>query len=193
MGTGNQLEGKSKPVDGVCNTAFRRKVAEFRLKPVLRTLVFALKGDLRCPAVLLTLLLFTPAFGNEVASQRVDGCVVMTASQANSNGDRLDWTFELKHSGSLTLQVISSLDDADASLPTPVTAIEVDGQPHDGVWKKAYLIEDGLVWECSQPVEFPENGIAYASDSVKRVAEIGSADSDGIREIQNSDQLKCLL
>ena len=25
-------------------------------------------------------------------------------------------------------------------------------------WKKAYLIEDGLVWECSQPVEFAKAG-----------------------------------
>ena len=123
------------------------------------------KGDYaspRCPQpthclliLLAAFLLGGTAFADDVVDQRADGCVVMNAEQANFNGDRLDWTIQLKRAGSLTLQLIASLDDADTDLSTTV---EVDGEPHVGTWKKAYLIEDGLVWQCSQPIEFAGAG-----------------------------------
>lgn len=112
-----------------------------------------IQSALYCLVLLSALWLARPASGDDAVSQRVDGCVVMAAIEAHADGDRLDWTFKLKRSGAMTLQVISSLDDANAELSA---AIEVDGKPHDGTWKKAYLIEDGLVWQSSQPIEFAE-------------------------------------
>ena len=129
----------------------------------------------RCLLILLAaLLLGGSALGDDLIGQRADGCIVMDAGQANSDGDQLDWTFELKHSGSLTLQLISSLNDADTDLSTTV---EVNGESHAGTWEKVYLIEDGLVWQCSQPIEFAKAGSHTLSFKSQPAAENSSANS----------------
>ena len=112
-------------------------------------------ATLGCLMILVTLSLVNVSLSDDAVRQRADGCIVMDASQTRINDDRQDWTFELLHPGSLTLQLISSPDNADTDISTEM---EVDGRPHVGTWKKADLIEDGLVWECSQPIEFATAG-----------------------------------
>ena len=61
------------------------------------------------------LLLLNPsaATADSLVRQRADSCVVMDASQAQADGNRLAWDFELKHPGTYVVQVISSVEDAE--------------------------------------------------------------------------------
>ncbi|EMI43301.1 alpha-L-fucosidase [Rhodopirellula sp. SWK7] len=124
-----------------------------------------------CLIASFTLLFVNVSLADGKISQRVDGCVVMNASQAHTNESRLEWEFELKHPGTFTVQVVSSIHVSDVE--SPVT-VELDNQTLRHDWKKVYLIEDGLVWEHDQSLELTPT----------RRHTISIADGDSIESIR---------
>ena len=113
------------------------------------------KRTLYCLFITILFSVANTAHADKPFGQRADGCVVMDASQAKANGDRLVWNFQLANPGELVIQLITSIEEADAA---PPEAVKVDDQQTSGTWTKVDLIEDGLVWQCSQPVEFAKAG-----------------------------------
>jgi alpha-L-fucosidase len=85
--------------------------------------------------------------------QRADSCVVMNADEAQSKPQ--DWEFELMQPGAYVVQLVIDPESARGDLAETVT---VDGAPLSGEVSKEYLIEDGLVAQLSEPVEFPRIG-----------------------------------
>ncbi|MCM2369627.1 alpha-L-fucosidase [Aporhodopirellula aestuarii] len=110
------------------------------------------RGRAIAPLVILTA---TMVHADTQVSQRSDGCVVMEMSQARGDGDQLVGDFHIQQPGSLSVQLVSSIDDADVAQPT---TIKIDDLPLSGVWNKSYVIEDGLVWDFSRPAEFKDSG-----------------------------------
>ena len=95
-------------------------------------------------------LLFNVNTVRAVPVQRANSCVVMDVDQAKVEGKRYSWEFELKISGSYLVQLISSVDNAHVN---PAVTVEVDdaGSFSDSL-EKVYLLEDGIVWQCTKPV-----------------------------------------
>ena len=92
----------------------------------------------------------------EIVGQRDDQCVVMNVDQARADSGRLVCKVELGHPAAMTAQLITSIGNADAETPTQLS---VDGNSLGGTWEKVYLIDDGLVWQCSASVNFAKAGI----------------------------------
>ena len=109
---------------------------------------------LACCCCLLTLIA-SSGFAEGNVGQRADRCVIMNADQVHVDSDRLGWRFEIEFPGKMTVQLITSVDKADAETPTQV---HFDGKLIDGAWEKVRLIKDGLVWQCSESVDFADAG-----------------------------------
>jgi len=90
-----------------------------------------------------------------VPVQRANSCVVMDVSQANVEGERCEWEFELRIPGSYLVQLISSVDNAHGN---PAVTVEMDGVSFSESLKKVYLIEDGIVWQCDKPAPMTQAG-----------------------------------
>jgi len=90
-----------------------------------------------------------------VPVQRANSCVVMDLGQAQVEGKRCEWEFELKIPGSYLVQLISSVENAHGN---PAITVEVDGASFSESLKKVYLIEDGIVWQCDKPATITQVG-----------------------------------
>jgi alpha-L-fucosidase len=90
-----------------------------------------------------------------LAVQRADGCVVMDAGQAQVEGNRSTFGFELTHPGEYTVQVITRIEDSTSILSATVV---VNGKPLCDSLTKAYAIEEGVVSEFEKPATFTEAG-----------------------------------
>jgi len=104
----------------------------------------------------LVLLFLTVAARADSVVQRADSCVVMEVAEARSEEGQHVWKFELKHPGAYVVQFISAVDEAEAD---PSATVGVDGKETSHSLTKAYVIEDGLVWEGEAPVVFSEAGL----------------------------------
>lgn len=90
-----------------------------------------------------------------VPVQRTNSCVVMDVGQAQAEGKRCEWEFELKIPGSYLVQLISSVENAHGN---PAVSVELDGASFSESLKKVYFIEDGIVWQCDKPVNITQDG-----------------------------------
>ncbi len=70
------------------------------------------------------LLLFNTNTVRAVPVQRVNSCVVMEVGQAQVEGERYSWEFELTIPGSYLVQLITATDNAHGD---PATTVDVDG------------------------------------------------------------------
>ncbi|MFC1766684.1 alpha-L-fucosidase, partial [Planctomycetota bacterium] len=81
--------------------------------------------------------------------QRVNACVVMDVTDARVDGKSYSWEFELRVPGSYVVQLISPIYSAEDDAAVTVT---INGDSFSDTVKKAYLLEDGIVWQSNESV-----------------------------------------
>ena len=100
-------------------------------------------------------LLLNVNTGRAVPVQRANSCVVMDVAQAQVEEKSYGWEFELIIPGTYLVQLISSEENAHGN---PVVTVDVDGASFSDSLKKVYLIEDGIVWQCTKPATITQSG-----------------------------------
>lgn len=101
------------------------------------------------------LLLFNTNTVRAIPVQRVNSCVVMDVGQAQVEGRRYSWEFDLTIPGSYLVQLITATDNAHGD---PAIMVAVDGVSFIDSLGKVYIIEDGIVWQCTKATTITHAG-----------------------------------
>ncbi len=126
----------------------------------VKQLVWVAMKIIGWPALLFALGVFPlvragAAAENCIVAQRADGCVVMDGGDAQVEGKRSTFAFEITHPGEYTVQVVTRVEQSKGS---PSAAVDVNGKPICNALEKAYVIEDGVVSCFEKSAVFTEAG-----------------------------------
>ncbi len=89
-------------------------------------------------------------------TSRPDSAFILQGDRAERVGQIHSWAIDLQHPGRYTVQVIYPLESGKEPL---AGKLSINGQPASDELQKAYIIEEGLVAEFTDPVVMPESAV----------------------------------